>query len=307
MRTTARISLVLFLFAVCTTVASAEPVLVVGHRGLGPSGELPENTVPAFLRAVELGADAVETDVRLTADGVPVLLHDETLDRTTECSGPVASWTWAEVRNCRARTGFDESGAPIYVPSLDEAVEALAGRAVLFVEIKPVASERIDRVVDAVLPVCAGGVEDGSIRFTSFSPEVLAAIEARDPRWTTGLHRSGHSTRETIRMALRIGLDGVHARSESIDGAADALARDLGVYLTAGAVDRPADVARVAGFELDSVYTNRPDRIAEAVELALWDHRIDDDDDADDPRSGGEWDDDDAEELPDEVGCSDVP
>ena len=70
--------------------------LVIAHRG--SSAEAPENTLLAFEAAVRRGADAVELDVRLTADGAPVVIHDATLDRTTDRSGPVAALTLAELR-----------------------------------------------------------------------------------------------------------------------------------------------------------------------------------------------------------------
>ena len=70
--------------------------LVIAHRG--SSAEAPENTLPAFEAAVARGADAIELDVRLTADGAPVVIHDATLDRTTDRTGPVAALTLAELR-----------------------------------------------------------------------------------------------------------------------------------------------------------------------------------------------------------------
>jgi glycerophosphoryl diester phosphodiesterase len=62
---------------------------VIGHRGA--SGHAPENTLPSFALALAQGADALELDVHLTADGTPVVLHDATLDRTTDRRGPVAA------------------------------------------------------------------------------------------------------------------------------------------------------------------------------------------------------------------------
>src|SRR5437016_7408190 len=88
---------------------------IVGHRGA--AGLEPENTLPSFRRAVELGVEWVELDVRLTADGHPVLLHDEALDRTTTATGPVAAVTLDTLRSIRA------SGHPI--PTLPEALAAL--------------------------------------------------------------------------------------------------------------------------------------------------------------------------------------
>ena len=73
------------------------PFEIVAHRGV-PSAETPENTIPAFQKAIELGADAVELDVRLTADGVPVLYHYFYLEEATSLSGPVFAYTLEQLR-----------------------------------------------------------------------------------------------------------------------------------------------------------------------------------------------------------------
>jgi glycerophosphoryl diester phosphodiesterase len=100
---------------------------VSGHRGA--SAELPENTLAAFRRALELGADGVELDVALTADGVAVVLHDSTVDRTTDGTGAVADLTLDLVRAL-------DAGGGERVPTLDEVLALAAGRAEVNIEIK---------------------------------------------------------------------------------------------------------------------------------------------------------------------------
>src|SRR5438128_577064 len=83
---------------VAASVAGVAPeaaVLAIGHRGA--AGHMPENTMPSFEKALELGADALEFDVALTRDGVPVVIHDDTLDRTTDGRGPVEQSTFEEI------------------------------------------------------------------------------------------------------------------------------------------------------------------------------------------------------------------
>jgi glycerophosphoryl diester phosphodiesterase len=87
---------------------------VIAHRGA--SGEWPENTMLAFARALELGADALECDVRLSADGEPVIIHDETLDRTTSGQGPVGTHTLKQLR------GFD-AGKGERIPVLEDVLD----------------------------------------------------------------------------------------------------------------------------------------------------------------------------------------
>ncbi|MGI8869608.1 MAG: glycerophosphodiester phosphodiesterase [Mycobacteriales bacterium] len=94
--------------------------LVVAHRG--DAHRAPENTLAAFRAAHEAGADAIELDVQLTADGVPVVVHDELLDRTTSGTGPVRALTWSRIRELDAGSWFDPRYAGEWVPALAEVV-----------------------------------------------------------------------------------------------------------------------------------------------------------------------------------------
>lgn len=104
--------------------------LVIGHRGA--AAEAPENTLPAFSRALERGADALELDVHLTADGVPVVVHDATLDRTTDRSGPVRALTLKQLGQVDAGARFTPDagatfpwrGRGVTVPTLAEVLAA---------------------------------------------------------------------------------------------------------------------------------------------------------------------------------------
>jgi glycerophosphoryl diester phosphodiesterase len=96
-------------------------VHVCGHRGY--SLHYPENTVPAFQAAKAAGATSVEIDVVLTADGVPVILHDQTVDRTTDGYGFAADLTFEKIRSLDAGSGFDDRFAGTRIPSLEEALE----------------------------------------------------------------------------------------------------------------------------------------------------------------------------------------
>ncbi|MGH7581196.1 MAG: glycerophosphodiester phosphodiesterase family protein, partial [Gemmatimonadales bacterium] len=126
---------------------------VIAHRG--SSAEAPENTLPAFEAAVRRGADAVELDVRLTADGAPVVIHDATLDRTTDRSGPVSALTLAELRSVDAGAKFTPDGGRTYphrgqgaqVPTLGEVLWTFPRMPVL-VEIKePQTQDAVRRVL----------------------------------------------------------------------------------------------------------------------------------------------------------------
>lgn len=101
-----------------------EPAFVAGHRG--DRSAAPENTLPAFEAAFASGMDFVETDVQLTADGHAVILHDPTVDRTTDGAGAVADLTLSQVRSLDAGSWFSEEFAGTPVPMLSEFLDLLA-------------------------------------------------------------------------------------------------------------------------------------------------------------------------------------
>src|SRR4051794_35389357 len=104
------VTLSLVLLALGAAPAGAAPVLNVGHRGA--SGHAPEHTFASYDLALQMGADYIEQDVQMTSDGVLVVMHDETLDRTTDCTGPVKARTLAEVeQSMRARGSARSSPA----------------------------------------------------------------------------------------------------------------------------------------------------------------------------------------------------
>ena len=112
------------------------PPLVIAHRG--DSAHRPENTLSAFASALELGVELVEMDVQLSRDGAVVVIHDASVDRTTDGTGRVSDLTLGELRKLSAgyplRYGKDYAGERI--PTFDEAIEAIGDRATLQVEIK---------------------------------------------------------------------------------------------------------------------------------------------------------------------------
>ena len=134
--------------------------LVFGHRGA--PAELPENTIAGFRRALEQGADGVELDVHLSADAVPVVIHDPALERTTAGQGRVLDLAWADLRP--------------FVPSLDDVVHWAAGaRAWLNVELKAAGTEAPTLAV-----LERHGVLDRTV-VSSFSPEVVREVRRLEP------------------------------------------------------------------------------------------------------------------------------
>jgi glycerophosphoryl diester phosphodiesterase len=112
-------------------------ISVISHRGEHLAH--PENTLPAFQAAIDAGADYFELDVRTTADGRLVLIHDETVDRTTNGKGRVRDLTFDQIRSLDAGSNFDQKFNATKVPSLEEALALAHGRIGVYVDCKVIA------------------------------------------------------------------------------------------------------------------------------------------------------------------------
>jgi glycerophosphoryl diester phosphodiesterase len=173
----------------------------VAHRGY--SAVAPENTLPAFAAAVRAGASHVEFDVRTTADGVPVVIHDRTLDRTTTGAGHVWDLSASEVLSLDAGSWFSPAYAGVRVPTLAETLDLLAAEAPeILLEIKPPAP--LDQVKAIVEQVAERGLL-ARTTVQSFDPSVVALVREAAPDVRRGLLRQGF-TAGTVALARDLGV-----------------------------------------------------------------------------------------------------
>ncbi|NOX46109.1 MAG: hypothetical protein GXO89_03930 [Chlorobi bacterium] len=107
---------------------------IIGHRGA--AGHLPENTLAGIQQAIDLNVDMVEIDVQMSKDGIVVVLHDKTLDRTTDGKGEVGKLDFGEIRKFNAGARFEGFKGFEVVPSLEEVIRLASGKAELLIEIK---------------------------------------------------------------------------------------------------------------------------------------------------------------------------
>ena len=216
-------------------------VAVVGHRGA--AGVAPENTLAGVRRAAAMGVDAVECDVRLSRDGRAVLMHDPTVDRTTDGTGTVEAMDFAELR------ALDAGGEP--VPELGELLGTLGGSCGLLCELKVDAAA--GAAVDAV--VARGRLE--GVVFISFSPGALAGVRRADPRARLGLLLPPPAHDPGPAAELGCELVGLHHRSASPDAAA--AARRRGLRVNVWTPNTPAEMRAAIALRPDSITTDRPD------------------------------------------------
>jgi glycerophosphoryl diester phosphodiesterase len=226
--------------------------IVISHAAC--AGHAPENTLAGLRLALHMGADAVEIDVHLSADGIPVLIHDDSVDRTTDGHGPVASQTLAELRrlDAGARSPF-EMFRDEKIPTLPEVLELTRGRALLVIEIKPPGIE--EPVLEAV---CAAEALDWAMIW-SFHPGVVSEIRRREPRLPAGLLTLSLSD-AIAQQALELGAQAVSVLHQNVSDERVRLAHRKSLAVHAWTADQPTQMRRLVAAGVDGIVTNFPDR-----------------------------------------------
>jgi glycerophosphoryl diester phosphodiesterase len=235
---------------------------VVGHRGA--AGYAPENTLESLREAARRGIGWVEFDVKLTADGVPVLFHDDTLDRTTNGKGPAAAVKFDGIRQLDAGCRFSPSFAGAHVPSFREALELVRELGLgANIEIKPCPGREVETAERTVALI----EEQWPRRrppplVSSFKPACLAVAKARAPHLPRGLlvYEDGLPTWK--RDAREQACATVNCSQHNMTAAWAAEIRALGYGLVVYTVNDAARAAELRQMGVQCIISDLPDRIA---------------------------------------------
>lgn len=236
--------------------------LVIAHRG--DSARAPENTLAAFDSAVRAGADMVELDVHLTRDGQPVVLHDHTVDRTTNGRGRVSDLTLAQVRALDAGGWFGRAFAGERIPTLEEVLVRMKGRAKVLIELKEVES---DASAAALVRACHDLIRrlgmTGQTRFQTFYPRNLAALKAqvRDVPFDL-LYGVEELSCRAVLYANGERAAGINRRFETLSRADLLLAHGLGMSVFAYTIDGADAFDSAIARGVDGIITNAPAKLA---------------------------------------------
>lgn len=233
---------------------------IIGHRGA--RREAPENTVPGFRYAVDIGLSAVEFDVQLTGDGHAVVIHDDTVDRTTNGSGPVSKFTLAEIQALDARGDFPDWPEPCRIPTLAEALDMLNTLAYLLIEIKADEPDRLERLVPIVIAEVRQREMARRATLSSFDPYALdLALETgrEIPRMLNGAWREpGLRARAIAAGCTDVDFDALETGQDHVDWA-----RSEGMGIVGWPCNAGEDLDRLLASGVDGVGTDRPALIQE--------------------------------------------
>ena len=223
--------------------------IVIAHRGA--SAYEPENTLRAVRRALELGAPAIEVDVRRTRDSELIVIHDETVNRTTNGAGRVTEMTFAEIRRLDAGNGEK-------VPALGEVVAELGGKALLVVEIK----ER--GLWQAVLSQLENGGDIRRSLVVSFLADEIAELKRKRPDvWCGILFYT--ASRAAIEKGASTHAEVVGFRHDDATGPLVEMAHRSGLQVLVWTVDDPQLAREIAARGVDCMASNAPDMILAAL------------------------------------------
>lgn len=233
---------------------------VLAHRGGGSFA--PENTLAAIRKAKEFGFGGVEVDVMLAADSVPVLIHDETLDRTTNGKGPVAKTASAQLAALDAGGWFGAAFAGEPLPRYADAARLCVDLGLWAnVEIKPAGGfeHETGRIVAAMSAKLWRGARVAPL-LSSFSAAALDAAAAAAPGLKRGL-LAGEISVDWRDRLVQLGCVSLHCDHRHLTQARAHAVKEAGYALLCYTVNDPAMAAELFGWGVDAVVTDRPDLV----------------------------------------------
>jgi glycerophosphoryl diester phosphodiesterase len=264
------------------TTPDDAPVLNIGHRGA--SGYAPEHTIPAYDLALRLGAGYIEQDLQMTGDGVLVVLHDETLDRTArgsgrDCAGPVITKTLEQIKTCDVGSWFNEA-YPQYakdgyvglrICTLEENFQRYGLGANYYIETKnpeaaPGMEEELLRLMEEY-GLRGPAVSGWQVLIQSFSPASLRKIHALDPSLPLiQLHdeESSGAIRASLDAAQTYAV-GVGPYKSDVDAQLVEAAHARCLHVHPYTVNEEHEMKALIELGVDGMFTNFPDRLANAL------------------------------------------
>ena len=234
------------------------------HRGA--SKEAPANTLPAFLRAAELGADGIELDAHLSRDGELVVIHDFHVDGTTDGHGLVRDKTLAELRELDAGSWFDPAFAGTQIPTLQEVIDAVGRRLLLNIELK-VRGSRDDGLPAAVVRAIEENNLVNRVVVSSFSRLAIRRVRQLSPRIPIGyLYYFDPLLGRRPWPHSLARPEALHPWYKMIDDGYVRWARERGYRIHTWTVDSPGDMRRLIELGVDIIITNWPDLLRAMLE-----------------------------------------
>lgn len=233
------------------------PYFNYAHRGA--SAVAPENTMPAFIEALNQGADAIECDIQITKDGVPVVIHDDFLHRTTNGFGMVHELSFKEIKKLDAGSWFHKKYAGVTIPSFAEVLEWLKTNQLgINIELKAASDERSkleEKVIDLLHQY---KMKDRSI-ISSYDLRVLQKLRKLDSKIETAYIYFFLS--EPWKYAEAVGAGALHVFFPLLNEETIQRAKERHIQVIPYTVDEWSDISRIIRMDISGIITNYPNRV----------------------------------------------
>lgn len=240
---------------------------VISHRGA--NREAPQNTLPAFKKSIEIGVDGFETDIHLTADGVPVICHNYTIDETSDGHGNVKEMTFEQLRTHDFGSYFHEKFKGTTLPSLEEFLSLCetADIEIMNIEIKPPLDGNMEIVAKTIDAVKAHGLFD-KLLISSFDANVLVECKNVDPKCKTGYlyapnkaHFYTNMIFGYVEYAKKIKADYLHPHFISVTKQYVKKLHKNGIKVNVWTVNKPETVKKLLEMGVDGIITDVPQMV----------------------------------------------
>lgn len=233
-------------------------MLNIAHRGF--SGVYPENTMIAFEKAIEAGCDGIELDVQLTKDGVPVIMHDEKVDRTTDGTGFVKDYTFSKIRKLNAKYRYEKFDIFCEVPSLREYFELVKDKNIFTnVELKN-SVVLYENLEEKVLDLIDEYNLRDRIIISSFNHLSVVKMKKMAPDMKYGFLEES-IVLDAATYAKRYGIDYLHPSWQSVTKEYCRQAKEEGIEINTWTVNDLALMKKLQELQVHGVITNFPDRV----------------------------------------------
>lgn len=236
-------------------------IQIQAHRGA--SAYAPENTLPAFQKALDMHADGIETDIHLTADGVFVICHDGELGRTSNGTGQIAALTLAELRQYDFGSWFSPAFAGTRIPTLEELLALVQNMEVINIEIKGLGRPGTNpeqALQQLIAQLDAFGCTGRTI-LSSFRHDWLLQAKTLAPQLRTGLlYDRAYSPDETLRLVREYQADAIHPSLRVLTPEIMETCREHGIAVNVWTVDEPDAIKKALEYHVTGIITNVPDR-----------------------------------------------
>lgn len=258
------------------TLSPTSAVIIAGHRGA--AGIAPENTLAAFQKALDLGVTAIELDVHLSQDNELVVIHDPTLDRTTDGTGPVHNLTLGELKKLNASAKYKGQGNYDVqrIPTLQEVYDLVGKRAQMYIEIKLANdNSRYPNIEQKVIAVVRKNSAVNSTRISSFDFATVRQIQTLEPQigreaiistaYLRDMGLKGKGPNEIIADLTAQGARALGCEKTYLSPAFTAMLKQAGLTVGVWTVDDPNEMWKFIDLGADVVTTNRPDLLLAAL------------------------------------------